>query len=354
VTSRSPAWYAARRARATLFPGTRYSVAFSAVSFWAYTLSFVLALALLSAASGAQAETWPAKPIKIVVPFPPGGSTDNIGRLLAVELTRSLGQPVIVENKGGANGNIGADAVAKAAPDGYTLLLSGVGSNAINYALYKSMPFADKDFAHITLLATGPNVLVANLNFPARTFKEFIALAKANPGKYSNASSGSGSSGHLAMEMVKQAAGIDVVHIPYKGGAAAIQDVIGGQVPLLFINQDNALPQVQAGKLRALAVASLERNPAYPDVPTIAESGYPGFSAVSWFGLTAPAGTPKEVIAKLNEAAVKAMNLPDMKQRLQAQGFVVVGNSAAQFSDFTRAEIAKWAKAAKASGAQLD
>jgi tripartite-type tricarboxylate transporter receptor subunit TctC len=315
------------------------------------TIATVIA-SLISPAAAAQ--SWPAKPIKIIVPFPPGGSTDNVGRLLSIELGKLLNQTVIVENKGGANGNIGADFVAKAAPDGYTLLLSGVGSNAINYSLYSKMPFAGKDFAHVSLLATGPNVLVANPDFPAKTLKEFITLAKANPGKYSNASSGSGSSGHLAMELLKQATGIDVVHIPYKGGAAAITDTIGGQIPLLFINQDNALPHVQAGKLRALGVASLERNPAYPDVPTISEAGVPGFSAVSWFGLSAPAGTPKDVVQKLHEATVKAMNMPDIRNRLQAVGFVVVASSPAQFSDFVQSEISKWSKAAATSGAKLD
>lgn len=319
---------------------------------------FFLATASLLFASTAAlpiaAQPWPSKPVKIVVPFPAGGSTDNVARVLAAELGKTFNQTFIVENKGGANGNIGSDQVAKAAADGYTLLLSGVGSNAINYSLYTKIPFSDKDFAHISLLATGPNVLVANPEFPAMNFKQFITLAKANPGKYSNASSGSGSSGHLAMEMLKQAAGIDILHVPYKGGAAAVTDVLGGQVPLLFINQDNALPQVQAGKLRALAVASLERNPAYPDVPTIAESGYPGFSAVSWFGLSAPAGTPKDIIQKLSEATVKAMNVAEVKTRLQTVGFVVVANSPAQFSEFVTAEIAKWSKAAKASGAQLD
>ena len=207
---------------------------------------------------------------------------------------------------------------------------------------------------HVSLLATGPNVLVVNPEFPGKTFAEFITLAKANPGKYAHASSGSGSSGHLAMKMLELAAGISLVHVPYKGGGPAITDTIAGQVPVLFINQDNALPQVQAGKLRALAVASLERNPAYPTVPTIAESGYSGFSAVSWFGLSAPAGTPKDVIQKLNEATAKAMNLPEMKQRLQAQGFVVVAGTQQQFAEFVLAEIAKWSMAAKVSGAQID
>ena len=301
-----------------------------------------------------HAQAWPNKTIKFVVPFPPGGSTDAVGRQLAQELSKSLGQPVIVENKGGANGNIGSDFVAKAAPDGYTFLVSGVGSNAINYSLYRSMPFADKDFAHVSLLATGPNVLVVNPEFPAKTFAEFITMVKASPGKYSHASSGNGSSGHLAMKMLELASGISLVHVPYKGGGPAIMDTIAGQVPILFINQDNALPQVQAGKLRALAVASLERNPVYPTVPTIAESGFPDFSAVSWFGLTAPAGTPKDVIQKLSEATAKAMNQPEMKQRLQAQGFVVVAGTPQQFTDFVQAEIAKWSKAAKVSGAQVD
>lgn len=319
---------------------TGFSTVFAAFAFCAATL--------------AHAQAFPAKSIKIVVPFPPGGSTDNVGRLLAAELTKSFGQPVIIENKGGANGNIGSDMVAKSPPDGYTLLLSGVGSNAINYSLYKSMPFADKDFAHVSLLATGPNVLVANPAFPAKTVAEFVALAKASPGKYAHASSGSGSSGHLAFKMLEMAAGISLVHIPYKGGGPAIMDVIGGQVPILFINQDNALPHVQAGKLHALAVASTERNPVYPNVPTVAESGFPGFSAVSWFGLSAPAGTPKDVIQKLNEATVKAMNVPEIRNRLQSVGFVVVANSPQQFSEFVASEIAKWSKAAKASGAQLD
>jgi tripartite-type tricarboxylate transporter receptor subunit TctC len=314
------------------------------------------ALAMLGLAGAAQAQTsdWPSHPIRLVVPFPPGGSTDAVGRLIAAELGKALKQTVIVENKGGANGNIGSDVVAKASPDGYTLLLSGVGSNAINYSLYATMPYKDSDFAHISLLATGPNVLVANPDFPAKTFKDFIALAKADPGKYTHASSGSGSSGHLAMEMLKQAAGIDLVHVPYKGGAAAITDTIAGRVSVLFLNQDNVLPQVKAGKLRALAVASEKRNPAYPDTPTIAESGYPGFAAESWFGLSAPAKTPPAVIQRLSDATRTALADAALRQKLEAVGFVVVGDSPRQFSDFVTAEIAKWGKAAKESGARMD
>jgi tripartite-type tricarboxylate transporter receptor subunit TctC len=324
-----------------------------------HALSLLAAAALamplsLPAAHAADASAFPARPLRLVVPFPPGGSTDAVGRLIAAELGKELKQTVIVENKGGANGNIGADYVARADADGYTLLLSGVGSNAINYALYSAMPYRNSDFAHISLLATGPNVLVANPEFPAKTFKEFIELAKKNPGKYTHASSGSGSSGHLAMEMLKSAAGIELMHVPYKGGAAAITDTMAGRVSVLFLNQDNVLPQVKAGKLRALAVASEKRNPAYPDTPTIAESGYPGFSAESWFGLSAPAKTPPQVIDRLHQATVKALADPELRKKLEAVGFVVVGDSPAQFSAFVDEEIRKWGKAAKDSGAHMD
>ncbi|MNX71697.1 Tripartite tricarboxylate transporter family receptor [compost metagenome] len=312
------------------------------------------ALTLLPAATMAQSGDWPTKPVKLVVPFPAGGSTDSVGRLLAAELSKELGQSVIVENKGGANGNIGSDVVAKAEPDGYTLLLSGVGSNAISYAIYQNMPYRNSDFAHISLLATGPNVLVANMDFPGKTFADFIKLARENPGKYTHASSGSGSSGHLAMEMLKQDAKIDLVHVPYKGGAAAITDMIGGRVSVMFLNQDTLLPQVTSGKLRALAVASAKRNPAYPDTPTVAESGYPGFSAESWFGLSAPAKTPPAVIQRLNQATVKALSSPDIRQKLESVGFVVVGDDPKSFSAFVDNEISKWGKAAKASGARMD
>ncbi len=312
------------------------------------------AMAMLPGILMAQGAAWPTKQLKLVVPFPAGGSTDSVGRLLAAELSKELGQTVVVENKGGANGNIGSDMVAKSEPDGYTLLLSGVGSNAISYAVYQNMPYRDSDFAHISLLATGPNVLVANNDFPGKTFAEFIKLARENPGKYTHASSGSGSSGHLAMEMLKQDAKIDLVHVPYKGGAAAITDMIGGRVQVMFLNQDTLLPQVTSGKLRALAVASAKRNPAYPDTPTVAESGFPGFSAESWFGLSAPAKTPPAVIQRLNQATVKALSSPEIRQKLESVGFVVVADDPKSFSAFVDNEIVKWGKAAKASGAKMD
>jgi len=314
----------------------------------------MLGACMLAALPAAAAQGWPTRPITLVVPFPPGGSTDAVGRLVAAALAKLLGQNVIVENKGGANGNIGSDQVAKAKPDGHTLLLSGVGSNAINYAIYQEMPYQDKDFRHVALIATGPNVLVASPNLPVKHFAEFLELVRKEPGKHTHASSGNGSSGHLSAEMLKQAAKLDMVHVPYKGGAAAITDTIAGRVDVLFLNQDNVLPHVRAGKLRALAVTSPQRNPAYPDVPTIAESGFPGFAAQSWFGVSAPAGTPDEVVRVLNEATNKALQDAALRQRLESVGFVVANGSPDDFARFVQDEIARWAKAAKASGARVD
>lgn len=319
----------------------------------------LLAIASLPFAAGSahaqdQAEGYPDRVVTLVVPFPAGGSSDTMARLVAQELSKSLGQQFIVDNKPGANGNIGSAQVARAEPDGYTLLLSGVGSNAINYTLYPKLGYDPKDLAHVTLFATGPNVLVANLEFEAKTFKEFIELAKARPGEFNYASSGNGSSGHLAMEMLKQAAGIDLQHVPYKGGAPAMTDVMGGQVPVMFINQDAVLPHVKAGKMVALAVASLERNPAYPDTPTIAESGYPGFAAQSWFGLSAPAAVPRPITDKLNAATIKALHAPEIQERLESNGFVVVGSTPEEYAAWIEAETAKWAKVIEASGAEIE
>lgn len=316
---------------------------------------FMVAVLATLAMGAARAQTYPNRPIHIMVPFPPGGSTDLMARSLAAELTKSLGQPVVVENKGGANGNIGSGEVAKAAPDGYMLLLSGVGTNAINHSLYPSMPYDSlTDFDHITLLAEGPNVLIVNPNFPAKSVPELIALAKAQPGKLFYGSNGNGSSGRLAMEMLRQATGIDMVHVPYKGGGPSMLALISGEVPMLFTNQDSALPQVKAGKVRAIGVASTKRNPAYPDVPTIAEQGVPGFAAVSWFGLSAPAKTPPEVIKKLHEATVAVLNNPDFRAKLETTGFVVVGNTPEQFRAFVASENEKWGKAVRASGATVE
>ncbi len=319
-------------------------------------LAALTALSMAGAAAPAlaQASDWPSKPIRLIVPFPPGGSTDMVGRLIGNLLAERLGQSVVVENRGGASGTIGSNTAAKADPDGYTLLLSGVGSHAIGYSLYPSMGYTDDDFAHISLLASGPNVLVVNPDFEAKTFEDFIRLAKENPGKYNYASSGSGSSGHLSTELLKQKADVDILHIPFKGGAAAVTAVIGNQVNALMLNQDNVLPHVRAGKLRALAVTSSERNPVYPDVPTIAEMGFPDYSALSFFGLSAPAGTPAPIIERLHRETVEALKDKDLRDKLEQVGFVVVGSSPEEYSQFLKDEIAKWAETVKSSGAQMD
>jgi len=315
----------------------------------------VLALSAALVAAQGAATAYPAKPVRVIVPFPPGGSTDVMGRRLAQELTKSLGQPFVVENRSGMNGSIGSDAVAKAAPDGYTLLVAGVGTNAINQALYPNHPYETvRDFAPIVLFAEGPNVVVVNPGFPAKTLPELVAMAKAKPGHYAFASNGNGSSGRLAMEMIEQATGIDLVHIPYRGGGPAMQDVLGGQVPIYVTNQDAALPHVKASKLRALAVTSAQRNPAYPDVPTVAESGVPGFSAVSWFGLAAPAKTPRDIVDKLNAEVAKVLGRPEFRKQLEEQGFVVAAGTPEEFGAFMKNEVDKWGKAVKASGATID
>ncbi len=317
--------------------------------------SALAAVFLVAQAGPASAQAYPNKPIRIMVPFPPGGSTDSMARNLAAELSKSLGQPVVVENKAGANGNIGSGEIAKAAPDGYSLLLSGVGTNAINHSLYPSMSYDSlRDFEHITLLAEGPNVLIVNPNFAAKSIPELVAMAKAQPGKLNYGSNGNGSSGRLAMEMLRQATGMDMVHVPYKGGGPSMLALLAGEVPMLFTNQDHALPQVKAGKARAIGVASLKRNPAYPDIPTIAEQGVPGFSAVSWFGLSAPAKTPPEIVKKLRDETVKILNQPEFKSRLESNGFVVVGSTPEQFHAFVKAENERWGKAVKASGATVE
>jgi tripartite-type tricarboxylate transporter receptor subunit TctC len=321
----------------------------------ALTLSAAALAALNLSIGSVLAQSYPAKTITLVVPFPPGGTTDVTARVVAAEMSKTLGQTIIIENKAGANGNIGSTAVARAAPDGYTLLATGIGSNAVNHGLYTNMAYdSRKDFAHITQMTSGPNVLVVNGDFPAKTFKEWVELVKAAPTPFNYASAGNGASGHMAMELLKTTAGLKIDHIPYKGGAPAFQDVMGNQVPFMFINQDLPLPHIKTGKMRVLAVASPERNPSYPDVPTIAESGFPGFAAVSWNGLAAPAGTPKDIIDKLYDAAVKAINDPAIKEKMLAQGFVPGGMKPEAMQAFVGAEMDKWTKVAKDAGAKVD
>jgi tripartite-type tricarboxylate transporter receptor subunit TctC len=303
----------------------------------------------------AQAQSWPNKPIRLVVPFSAGGNTDIVARLFAQELSKTLGQPVVVENKPGASGNIGADAVAKSAPDGYTLVMGTVGTHAINASLYKKMPYdAIKDFAPVTLLASVPNVLVVPVSLPVKSVKELVAYGKANPGKLSFASSGVGTSIHLSGEMFRTTTGIDMTHIAYKGSAPAVTDLIAAQVQLMFDNLPTSLQYVKAGKLRALAVTTAKRIEALPDVPTMIESGFPGFETGSWFGVFAPAATPKDIIARLNTELLKIAQTPEMQQKLLQSGAEPVGKGSEEFTAYVRSETTKWAKVVKDSGATAD
>lgn len=310
-----------------------------------------LALAgIVSGAAFAQGDAWPSKPVRMIVPFPAGGTSDIMGRLIAEQLGKALKQPFIVENKGGAGGTIGAEQAAKALADGYTLLLSGIGSNAIAHGMTPKPNYdSSRDFIQISQLIAGANVLVVNPAFPAKTFKEFVAYVKANPGKV-NYGVTNASSGHLAMELLKQTAGLNMVGIPYRGGGPALTDVLANQIPTMFVNQDAVLPYVKAGKLRALAVTSAQRNALFPDVPTVAESGYPGFSAVSWVGLSAPKGTPKPIVDKLEAEMVKAFRQPDVRAKLEANGFVVVASSSQEYSRFLQSETERWSKVIKEAG----
>jgi tripartite-type tricarboxylate transporter receptor subunit TctC len=310
------------------------------------------AAGLLAAFGGpAQAQSdYPTKPVRLVVPFPAGGTSDLMGRVIAEELAKQLKQAVVVDNKAGAGGTIGTAEVARSPADGYTLLLSGIGSNAIAHGFTPKPPYdSTKDFVQVSQLASGPNVLVVNPSFPAKTFAEFIAYAKANPGKLSYGVV-SASSGHLTTEYLRQRAGLDMVGIPHRGGAPAMSDVIANQIPVFITNLDAAAPHVKAGKLRALAVTSATRNPLLPDVPTIAESGFPGFTAVSWTGLSAPKGTPKPVLDKLEAAMRQAFSDASVRAKLESQGFVVVASSSADYSKFVQGEIEHWSKVITSAG----
>jgi len=322
---------------------------------WHLATCGLLAAAILGAPTAVSAQGYPTRPVKLVVPFPPGGPLDITGRLIAQKLSDAWGQSVVVENKPGAGGNIGADLVAKSAPDGYTILMGALSTHAVNPSLYAKMPYdAVKDFAPITLLATTPNVLVVNPSLPVNSVQDLVAYAKANPGKLSFGSGSNGSAGHLAGELFKVDTGTDIVHIPYKGGAPATQALLAGDVQFMFDNLANATPQVKAGKLKALAVTTAERSRLAPELPTMAEAGLPGFDISTWFGLLAPAGTPKDVIAKWNTEVTKILNSPDMRERLTALGAEAAPTTPEQFAAFIQREIPKYARIVKASGAKVD
>ncbi len=320
---------------------------------WVRMLTLMAMYALV--AGSAFAQTWPSKPIKYVVPFAPGGSTDILGRTISEKLSVALGQPVVVDNKPGAGGGLGADFVAKAAPDGYTIMGGTISTHAINASLYSNLPYDPvKDFVAVTLLARVPNMLVVNPDVPAKTVAELIALMKANPGKYTFASAGNGTSQHLSGELFKSMAGVEMQHIPYKGSPPALQDVVGGQVTMTFDNITTAWPLAKAGKLRALAVTTAKRSPVAPDVPTLAESGLAGFEVGSWQGVFAPAGTPPAIVKRLNAEIVKILNMPDVKEKILALGAEPVGDTSEQFTAYVKTEVVKWSDVVKKSGAKVD
>ena len=310
--------------------------------------------ALLASGAGAQENRYPVKPIKLVVGYTPGGATDIVARSLAAKLQDLLGQPVIVENKPGATSNIGSEFVAKSAPDGYTLLL-GTIANATNMTAYKNPGYDTlRDFIPITQTMSAPSVLAVHPSVPVKDLKELIALARQQPGKLSFASSGSGGSPHLAGELLKLRAGIDILHVPYKGAAGAMTDLLGGQVTMSFQTALSAIPHLKSGKLRVIAVAANHRMKQLPEVPTMAEAGLPDFEVSSWNGLFAPAKTPPEIVARLYQATVKALAMPDVREKFEAQGAEPVGNSPDEFRAYIKSEIDKWGRVIRASGATVE
>lgn len=312
------------------------------------------ALAALASASFipsvfAQSD-FPNKAIKIIVPFPPGGTSDVMARMLQEPLGKALGQPIVIENVGGAGGVIGTERGVRSPADGYTIIQTGVGQSAVAHGLDPNLKYDSKsDFYHLTQVHHGPNVLVVHADRPFKTVKDLVDFAKANPGKLDYGFTHA-ASGHMAMELFKQTTGINMTGVPYRGGGPMMLAILANEVPVMFINQDTALPHIKAGKLRPLAVSSLRRNPLYPDVPTVAESGYPGFEALSWSGMSLPKGVPPAIVEKIEKAMVEALSSPAIKQRLEANGFVVppLGNKA--YADFVNVELERWGRVIKTAG----
>ncbi|MBL0140917.1 MAG: tripartite tricarboxylate transporter substrate binding protein [Betaproteobacteria bacterium] len=318
-------------------------------------LAAAAALVALAAPAGLAAGAFPAKPIRFVVPYPAGGPLDIVARLLGQKISASIKQPVVVDNVPGAGGNIGANAVARAVPDGHTILMGAVATHAINPTLYPGIPYdAQKDFIAVTQVASTPNVLVVNPAVKALSVAQFITLAKAQPGKLNFGSGSTGSAGHLAGELFKSMAGVDMVHVPYKGAAAAMQDLVGGRIDAMFDNLASSLSQVKGGRVRALAVTTARRSDLAPDLPTIAESGLPGFDISTWFGIFVPAGTPKPAVDRLHAEFVRALAAPDVREKMLALGAEPVGSTPAEFAAYVKTEAARYAKLIRASGATVD
>ncbi|HWI14435.1 MAG TPA: tripartite tricarboxylate transporter substrate binding protein [Burkholderiales bacterium] len=310
---------------------------------------------LASSAMAQTSATYPTRPIRMIVPSAPGSGPDIMARAIGQKLTEAYGQQVVIDDKPGAGGIIGSEAAAKSAPDGYTLIMANAGSHAVNASLYSRLPYDPvRDFAPITLVSSAPNILIVHPSLPVKSVKDLIALAKSKPGQLAFGSGGNGSTAHLSGEMFKTMAGIDIVHVPFKGSPSAVLAVISGQIAMAMPNIPPALPHVKTGKLKALAVTTAKRSAAVPELPTVAESGLPGYEATAWFGVLAPAGTPRDIIDKLNGVIVKSLRAPDMQQRLLADGAEAVGSTPDQFAALIRRDIAKWAVVVKSSGARAD
>jgi tripartite-type tricarboxylate transporter receptor subunit TctC len=318
-------------------------------------LAALAAFVLLAAASAADAQSWPAKPVRFVVPFPPGGTTDILARLVGQKLSESWGQQFVIDNRPGAGGNVGADIVAKAAPDGYTILMGTPGTQAINQYIYKVMPYdTAKDFAPVSMVALVANVIAVYPGLQAKTLQDLVALARANPGTINFGTPGNGTTGHLSTELLKSMTGINLVHIPYKGSAFVLQDVMAGRVQMMLDNLPSALPHIQSGALRALAVTTDKLWFALPEVPTVAESGVPGYEASSWFCVMAPAKTPPEIVAKLSGEIDRLLKTADMRQRFNDVGAEPVGGKPGQLGATIASEMVKWKKVAEISGARIE
>jgi tripartite-type tricarboxylate transporter receptor subunit TctC len=320
-------------------------------------MKYLLGLvAILCSISSAQAQTaYPGRPIRFIVPFTPGGSGDVFARPIAQKMSESMGQQVVVENRPGSGGVIGSEAVAKAPPDGYTMMMGLTANVVINPALYAKLPYDPaRDFAPVTLVANAPYVLVVPPSLPAANVKQLVALARAKPGELAYVSFGSGSMGHLAGELFASMAGVKLLHVPYKTLGQGLTDLVSGQVQLLFIGIASAQPHVRSGKLRAIAVSGAKRSPAMPQVPTVSESGVKGFEVTGWYGVFVPAGTPQDIIARLHKEVVRALSLPEVRERLSTEGAELVGNSPREFDVFIRNELTKWAKIVKLSGAKAE
>ncbi len=320
-----------------------------------FSAALLAAALALAPAQGALAQAYPSKPIRIICPFPPGGGVDITARAIGLELSKSMGQPVTVENKPGAGGNIGAAETARAAPDGYTLFLTLNSLHSISPLLYSKLPFdAMKDFAFITPLVAFSNVLIVNPANPAKSVQELVAQARAQPGKLTYASSGNGTNVHLVGELFRSMAGIEIVHVPYKGSAPALTDMLGGNVTMMFETIPFAISQIKSGKLRALAVTSARRQPLLPEVPTLAESGLPGVDTIAWYGLIAPAATPWDIVMKLNAEAIKGASSKEFRERMEPLGFEIVTGTPERMAEMLRADAARWAPVVKAAGVKIE